>query len=171
MLEALVWEKVVQILLDPKSLRDGYEQTIEQEKQKQARQIKHLETLQIAIDKLIQKKAKLQTIYLDPDIGMTKAEYLEQKASIDSQMKTATIDAEKVANELQRIPSPDDLKGLEKFATKITGALDNKLDILPTEKKQIMQMLNLQVLISRNGAIMLEGWFSPEREGLSSTTC
>ena len=59
-LEPLVWEGVVNILLNPKSLREGYEQTIEREQQKQARRIQHIETLQAAIEKLYAKRGRLQ---------------------------------------------------------------------------------------------------------------
>jgi len=169
-LEPLVWDRVVNILLNPQSLRDGYEQTMEQEQQKQARQIEHFETLQAAIEKFQGKKARLQEIYLDPDIGMTKTDYIEQRETIDAQIKAANSDMEKLNKELQRIPSADDLKSLENFASKIVGALGENLEISPQDKRQIMQMLNLKVLISRDGNVKLEGWFIPESDSLSSIT-
>jgi len=168
-LEPLVWDTVVNILLNPISLREGYEQSIEQEKQKQARQIQHWEHLQTVIEKLKAKKEKLQAIYLDPDVGMTKTEYIELKTPIDEQIKAANIEAENVAQELQRIPSPEDLRSLEQFASKIVSALGKNLDISPPDKRQIMQMLNLKVMISIDGKIKLEGWFAPESDGLLST--
>jgi hypothetical protein len=143
---------------------------MEQEKQKQARQILYLENIQNGIEKLKTKKEKLQAIYLDPDAGMTKAEYLELKMPIDEQIKVASMEAEIAAQELQRVPSPEDLESLEQFAAKIVSALGNNFDISPQDKRQIMQMLNLKVLISRNGAIKLEGWFAPEVDGLLSMT-
>jgi site-specific DNA recombinase len=169
-LEPLVWDKVVSILLNPMLLREGYEQSMEQERQKQVRQIHHLEHLQTVIEKLKVKREKLQAIYLDPDVGMTKAEYIELKTPIDEQIKAAGLEAENASQELQRIPSPEDLKSLEQFASKIIGALGNDLDISPQDKRQIMQMLNLKVLISKNGALKLEGWFAPEADGLLSTS-
>ena len=169
-LEGLVWDRVVNILLNPMSLRDGFEQTIEQEQQKQARQIQHLETLQKAIEKLKGKKNRLQKTYLDPDFGMTKEDYLEEKRVLDDQTKATDIDMEKIAKELQRIPSESDLRSLEQMALKIVGTLGNNLDISPQDQRQVMQMLNLKVLISRDGRIKLEGWFSPESDGLLSTT-
>jgi len=60
------------------------------------------------------------------------------------------------------------LTSLEEFAEKIVEALGNNFDISPQDKRQIMQMLNLKVLIWRNGAIKLEGWFAPEVDGLLS---
>jgi site-specific DNA recombinase len=169
-LDTLVWEKVINILLNPMSLREGYEETREQEEQKQARQIRHLDTLQAAIEKLKQKKAKLQTIYLDPDIGMTKEEYLEQKAALDAVMRTTSMEMEQTTQELQRIPNLDDLKSLEHFAAQVTNQLENNFDISLSDKRQIMQMLNLKVLISKDGAIKLNGWFVTENDGLLSTT-
>jgi hypothetical protein len=57
-----------------------------QEQQKRDRQIKHLETLQSGIEKLHAKRARLQAIYLDPDIDMTKEEYLGEKKLLDDQI-------------------------------------------------------------------------------------
>lgn len=169
-LEAFVWEKVMNILLNPSSLREGYQQTIEQEQQRQARQIQHLETLQVAIEKLKKKKARLQDIYLDPDMEMAKSDYLEEKENIDAQIRAANIDIERIANELQKIPSFEDLISLEKFAGKVVAALGKNLDISPQDKRLIMQMINLKVLISVDGRVKLEGWFTPENDGFSSTT-
>jgi site-specific DNA recombinase len=169
-LEPLVWNKVANILLAPKSLREGYEQTIEQEQQKQVRRLEHLETLQAAIEKLKARKVRLQHVYLDPDIGMTKDEYLEEKQILDDQIKAANKDIEKIGKELKTIPSESDLKSLEQMASKIVGALGNNLDISPQDKRKVMKMLNIKVLISRGGGVKLEGWFTPESDGLSSTT-
>lgn len=54
-LEPLVWERVVNILLNPAYLRKGYEQMMDEEREKQARQITHLETLEAGIEKIVQK--------------------------------------------------------------------------------------------------------------------
>jgi len=142
---------------------------MEREQQKQARQIQHIETLQSALEKLQAKKVRLQKIYLDPDIGMTKEEYLEEKRVLDDQVESITSDMERTTKELQRIPSESDLESLEQIASKIVGALGNNLDISPQDKRLIMEMLNLKVLISVDGRIKLEGWFTPESDGLSST--
>ena len=168
-LEPLVWDKVIAILLNPQLLREGYEQSMEVEKQKQARHIQYLERLQIGIEKLKVKKEKLQAIYLDPDLGMTKTEYIELKTPIDDQINDAISEVEKTSREMQHIPSTEDLETLEQFAANIVTALGNNVEITPQDKRQIMQMLNLKVFISADGTIKLEGWFAPESEGLLST--
>jgi site-specific DNA recombinase len=48
-LEPMVWGKVVEILLDPKSLRRGYEAMMREEESKKGRQITHLETIYAGI--------------------------------------------------------------------------------------------------------------------------
>jgi site-specific DNA recombinase len=167
-LEPLVWNKVVSILLNPQLLREGYEQSMEVEKQKQARQLQYLEHLQTGIEKLKAKKEKLQAIYLDPDLGMTKQEYLELKTPIDDQIQDAISEVEKTSKEIQHIPSPEDLETLEQFAAKMVTALGNNVEISPQDKRQIMQMLNIKVLMSGDGTIKMEGWVAAESEGLLS---
>jgi hypothetical protein len=85
-------------------------------------------------------------------------------------MNNASLDLERLAGELQRIPTESDLENLEKMASIILNALGNNLDISPPDKRHVMQMLNLKVRISRNGSIKLEGWFAPESDGLLSIT-
>jgi hypothetical protein len=149
-------------------LREGYEQSIEQEQQKQARQVQHLGTLQTAIEKIRLKRIRLQTIYLDSDIGMTKEEYLGEKKPLDDQMQGALQDIERIEKTLQRIPTEKDLEGLEQLASNIVDTLGSNLDIFPQDKRHIMEMLNLKVFISIEGRIRLEGWFTPENDGLLS---
>lgn len=120
------------------------------------------------IDKLKPKREKLQAIYLDPDVGMTKTEYIELKTPIDEQIKAASLEVETTSQELQRIPNAEDLKSLEQFASNIVSALGDNLEISPGDKRQIMQMINLKVLIAKDGNIKLEGWFTPESDGLLS---
>lgn len=169
-LDEMVWDGVTKILWRPESIREGYEQMMEQEQEKRSRQIKHFETLQSIITKLQARQVKLRSMYLDPDLGMTKIEYLEQKEVIDGQMNVAVTEADKITQELQSIPTSEDLQSLEHLAEKIKHALSQNLIISPEIKRQIMQMLNLKVVISSEGQINLKGWFIQEDDDLLSTT-
>jgi len=169
-LDPLVWEKVVEILLNPSSLRKGYEKMMEEEREKQGRKLNHLETLYTGIEKLQNKRSRLQQIYIDPDIAMTKEEYLSEKKLIDDQIRSAQEDIERIEKELSKVPTEADLENLEKMANKIVGALGNNLDISPEDKRNIMEVLNLKVLISPDKKIKIEGYFTPETDGLLSTS-
>jgi hypothetical protein len=101
---------------------------------------------------------------------MTKEEYLGEKKLLDEQIQGANLDIERIEKELRKIPNENDLKSLEQLASKIIGTLGDNLDISPQDKREVMKMLNLKVLISREGRIKLEGWFTPESDGLLSLT-
>ena len=166
-IEPVVWDKVVEILLHPASLRKGYEKMMEEE-EKQSRQIKHLETLQAGIEKINAKRARLQAVYLDPDIGMTKEEYLNEKKILDEQLGTLEEDIERIKKELAKIPTEQDLKNVEQMAFRVRELLESNLEIANQDKRKIMEMLNLKVLITPDRKMKIEGWFTPENTGLLS---
>ncbi len=167
-IEPMVWHKVVEILLHPDSLRKGYEKMMEEEEEKQSRQIKHLETLQTGLEKINAKRARLQAVYLDPDIGMTKEEYLNEKKILDEQLGTLEEDIERIKKELAKVPTEQDLKNLEQMASRVRELLESNIDIADQDKRKIMEMLNLKVLIAPDRKMKIEGWFTPENNGLLS---
>ena len=65
------------LLLDPASLRDGYTQALEHERTANAWQLELKEKLYTEIEKLEQTQKNLSAAYTDPEIKMTRAEYLE----------------------------------------------------------------------------------------------
>ncbi len=75
-----------------------------EEEGKFERQMRHLEVLRNGIEKLEAKKRRLQTFYLDPEIGMSKGEYLSEKKLLDNDILIANADIEKIESELK---SPD----------------------------------------------------------------
>jgi site-specific DNA recombinase len=167
-LEPIVWNAITEILLDPYSLRRGYEKMMALEESRQSRQIKHLEALNSGIEKLHAKHQRLQTVYLDPDIGMSKEEYLTEKKLLDDQLKATQEEVEKVEKELSYIPSESDLVQLEEMAGHLTETLGYNLDIPETEKRRILELLNVKVLISPDKEMKLEGYFFPQSNGLLS---
>lgn len=133
-------------------------------------QLKHLEVLQVGVEKLSNKRSRLQQVYLDPDIGMSKEEYLAEKRTLDDQIKSAQEEVEKTEKELSHIPSEEDLVQLEELARTITEALGYNLDIPEGEKRRIMELLNIKVLISPDKEIKLTGFFYSSDSGLLSTS-
>ena len=114
-LEPIVWDKVVQLLKDPEKLREGYEASLEQQKEAYSRQQAHMETLKKKAMKLEQSKQNLNTAYIDPEIKMTKTEYLEQKARIDDELKIINDEIDKNSIPLINLPSLAELQTIETF--------------------------------------------------------
>jgi site-specific DNA recombinase len=167
-IEPKVWEKVSQILLDPGSLRRGYEKMMAEQREKEALNIRHLEAIHAGIEKLHAKKNRLQAVYLDPEIGMSKEEYLGEKRVIEDQIKSTQEDIERIEKELSHIPSDNDLVALEELSRQIVEALGENLDIPGSEKRRILELLNIKVLLSPNGKIKLTGFFYPQTDGVFS---
>jgi site-specific DNA recombinase len=169
-LEPIIWNAVTEILFDPQSLRRGYKKMMEAEEGRQSRQIKHLEVLQVGVEKLLNKRSRLQAVYLDPDIGMSKDEYLAEKKLLEDQLKATQEEVEKIEKELSHIPSEDDLVQLEELAGRITEALGYNLDIPEAEKRRIMELLNIKVILTPDKEIKLEGFFYSPDGGILSTS-
>ena len=167
-LEPLVWEQIVDVLLNPGSLRRGYEKMMEKEQEKQGRNIKHLEAMQAGVEKLLAKRSRLQQVYLDPDIGMSKEEYLAEKKLLDDQIRSLQEDMDRIGQELSKIPTEADLVNLEEMAEKIVTSLGNNLDIPEEAKRKVLELLNVKVIISPDKEVKVEGWFSSETNGFIS---
>lgn len=68
------------------------------------------------------------------------------------------------------VPSEDDLIQLEEMAGRIVESLGRNLDIPETEKRRILELLNIKVLIAPDGQIKLTGFFCPPANGLMPQT-
>jgi len=75
---------------------------------------------------------------------------------------------ERIQKDLSHVPSEDDLLQLEEMAAHFTEALGDNLDIPDIEKRRILELLNIKVLISPDRKIKLTGFFCPPSDGLIS---
>jgi site-specific DNA recombinase len=172
-LEGMVWEQITRVLIDPLNLRTGYEQAYEQERTQHARKEAHLRTLYETVKRLELQSMNLTQAYTDPEIQMTKAEYLSQRTQLQDKIEAAREQIEQTEGELYRISQPIDLETLEDFASQIRKLLANEQDIPQETKRRILDLLRARVFLSLDDSFRLEGWFSfpePENEGLSSTS-
>ena len=169
-LEPEVWEKIEGLLKNPETLRQGYLESLEQQKATQTRQRAHLETLQRRVIKLEQQKRNLTRAYTDPDISLTKREYIEQKDEVDRELSDLAKAIAEVQAGLETIPTPAELESLEIFAKQVRESLE--LDRLtPEDKRKVLKMLHVKVIISPEGCVRIDGWFNTKSNGLSFQPC
>lgn len=147
-------------MLDPEKLRQGYFDSLEQQKEGQQRQRALLKTLHKKMRNLEQQRQKLTEVYLDIEIGLTKQEYLEQKNRIESQMRAIQKDIETIQNTMPVIPSPMDFETLESFANEIQDLLEQNVDPSDKDKRLILEILHAKVIVAEDGGIKVEGWFA-----------
>ena len=162
-IEPSVWGEIVSILKDPGRLRRGYEESLEQQKVAQSRKLAHLETTGKRIVKLERSRQNLNTAYIDPEIPLSKPEYIAQKTKIDRELKSLAEEIAAIEKDLGTVPSPSELETLEAFAATINQKLDF-VDPPPEEKRKILELLHVRVIIDQAGNSRLEGWFSLEED-------
>jgi site-specific DNA recombinase len=169
-LEPLVWEELVKLLLDPANLYKGYQESLEQHQATQARNHIELETLGKSLARFEQRRQNLTAAYIDPEIQITKAEYLEQKNQIDGEIKSIKQEIARVQAELDKIPTPAELETLEVFATTIRQQFDANQDLTPQDKRAILDLLHVRVLINVEGKARITGLIQSPSDGVLSTT-
>jgi hypothetical protein len=166
-LEPIVWDKVLEILSNPASLLEGYEQSLELQRETQSRKISQIEILDRALVKVKLKRQNLNNAYLDPDIQMSKTEYLDQKIQIDGESQLIENDLESLHNDIADLPEPANVEALEKFAAEILDELSIEEEISLEKKRQLFDMMHLKVVLHPGGNVGIDGWFNlPEVDGL-----
>ncbi|HPO85085.1 MAG TPA: recombinase family protein [Candidatus Hydrogenedentes bacterium] len=165
----VVWRKVLNILYYPDVLEAGYEQSIEYQKQMIARKMAQIETLERALHKLRQKRQNLSSAYLDPDIQMSKVDYLKHKVRLDDEERAIEEDLGNLRLEVNTMPQPAELEALKRFAEDIRREISLQHEITLEKKREILEMMHVKVILHPDGEIELDGWFDvPEEDETSS---
>ena len=173
-LEPIVWEKVLEIIRNPVALREGYEESMELLRESQARKLAQIEILERALVKAKQKKQNLNNAYLDPDIGLSKTEYLDQKMQMDEETKSIESDLMDLRAGITDIPEPASIDALEQFSSNILEELSLDEEITFEKKRLLFKLMHLRVLLHPDGQVGINGWFNvPETDGLldATSTC
>ena len=165
-LDKAVWDKIISLLSDPDTLRRGYFESLEQQQSTQARQRGLLEELNRTAIKLELRRQNLTTAYTDPEIRMTKTEYLSQRKLIDDELENIAGRVEELTGEIGEIPTPAEFDNLEAFAREVCSELPQSGDDLPSEdKRRILELLNVTVWVSKEGNVRLDGRFDSKSGG------
>ena len=165
-LEPVVWERIVKLLLDPESLRQGYEDSLAQQQLAQSRQREHLETLRRAARQVTLKRQNLNAAYIDPDIRLSKEDYVVHKERLEKELSDILEEVTSIEAEFARVPTTAEIESLELFSQEISAGLRAE-ELKPEDKRKVLQMLHVRVIIEPSGMARLEGWFPCS--GLSDT--
>lgn len=168
-LDPAVWNRIVEVLLDPDNLRRGYQENLDQQTARQKRQRRRLEILERARLKHDQKRSNLMVAYLDPDLQLTKAEFLQQRELIDREIESVDREIGRLTEELAVVEVPPELETIDAFAGIVRSQLEDHGDLTRQEKRRILELLHVRVFIPEEGELWLEGWFEPPRKRQSTT--
>lgn len=168
-LDHIVWEKITALLLDPASLREGYALALEKENEAQRRKLHLKAELNQVIERLEARQQNLTRAYTDPEIRLSKTEYIAQRTQIQNELRDAEERLQQVTTDLSEIPTPEEYETLERFAVELRGRITSE-DWNPTPEniRYILELLHVQIILNpTNGTGRITGWFG-EEPGLSS---
>jgi len=176
-LEELVWDGFTQTILDPDNLRVMYEGAATQHDEKRAKLEAKLAGLEKKRETLERQNDALTLSYVDPEIDLSKAEYVRQRKTIIRRLDDIEAQIATAREEVERLPAgPVELESFEEYVDLIRRLLAAKDYLTPQDKRQVLQLLFGQVVIERGGQasrrVALEGWFGSRSAavGLSSST-
>jgi site-specific DNA recombinase len=170
-LEPIVWEELTKVFLEPERLERGYEDALAQQEKTTERQRAHLETLRLRAQNLDMMRHNLTAAYVDPEIAMAKAEYLEHKVKVEDDLSRVQREIRQIEKELANTPTPADLETFEAFASSIRAILTGPDAATPQVKRQVLETLRIKVYVFKeNKELTIEGWFGSPIDGISYTT-
>jgi site-specific DNA recombinase len=173
-IDNLVWDRIVEFLSNPETIKEGYKQAIEKGKRDNQRELDLLDELNRSNAKIEQRLGNLIKAYTDPDIGMNKDEFLGQKIQIEQERAQIQTRLVEIKSYLADIPTLEDLKSLEQFANEARERLQGE-EWKPTleNKRWVMKRLNLKVIVSSDQKIKITGMLGnvPGLMDIPSTCC
>jgi site-specific DNA recombinase len=162
LVEEKVWEAVKEILLNPSALWEGYKAREAEVLDQKLKLTERLDTMLKLRDKAQHKLDALTEAYLDPDIGISKAEYSRRRQAIEKEIAEWEQEAQVVQERLKAEAITQEQKeALEEFAAKISEGIDF-LDF--EDKRKVLQILEVRGKVRREDGrewIELEGLFPP----------
>jgi site-specific DNA recombinase len=157
-LEKMVWDRVVKFLVAPETLLEGYRQAIEKGTLDNQREYALLDELIKANEKYDRRSKNLLIAYTDPDIGMDKDDFIEQKQMIEKETKSNQVRIKEIKSSLSELPTMENLKSLEEFTNETQKRLlDTDWQPSFENKRWILDKLNIRVVIGKDRSIRLTG--------------
>lgn len=176
-IENLVWEEIQNFLMNPETLRTGYESALAKEKEKHARSFFLLEQTNKKMENCEKRKQNLLRLRTDPLLGdlISNDDFLKQWKEVEQEEKDNRAIIADLKEELSSIPTRLEFETLEKFAHEVQVKMnDAKWKPTPRNKRRIFELLHIKVHVLKNSLgiskndIQITGWFN---EGLLSKTC
>ncbi len=157
-LEERVWRDIANAIRDRERTRQAYVEAKANDEALTQRQRNHLAYLQANLTKLVKRKEKLDRMYSDPDLDMTKEEYLKQKVELDAERKGLEERIEAAQAELAKFPVSASLETFDAFMTEMAQLVDDQVDPSPEKQRQLLKILHVKVHITREGEPNIDGW-------------
>lgn len=171
-LEQAVWDALKTLLLNPATLWEGYRAREAEVGQARRGLAERLETVHKLKKKAQGKLEALTDAYLDPDIGIRKAEYAQRRRSIEKEIAERQREATDLRARIEtKTVTEEQVQAVEEF----TAEVREGIDLLGLEdKRKVLQLLGIRGRVRHDRdqriSVQVEGLFPETRAGVSSTT-
>jgi len=109
------------------------------------------------IEKLEQTQKNLTAAYTDPEIKMTRAEYLAECNKIQMDLKNAAAKLQEIEAQLSSLPTLEEYEIPERFAEQIKERLTgDDWQSTPINKHRISELLNLKISLSKASIFIMD---------------
>ena len=156
LVEEKVWGAIREILLHPSALWEGYKAREAEALDQKTKLTQRLETILKLKDKAQHKLDALTEAYLDPDIGISKAEYTRRRQAIEKEIAEWEREAQVMQERLKaEAITQGQMEAIEEFAAQVAEGID-LLDF--EDKRKVLQMLEVRGLVHReeDGKVWIE---------------
>ena len=171
-LEQAVWDALKALLLRPATLWEGYRAREAEVVQARRGLAQRLETVHKLKEKAQGKLEALTDAYLDPDIGMRKAEYARRRRSIEKEIAEQQREATDLRARIEtKTVTEEQVQAVEEFSAEVREGID----LLGFEdKRKVLQLLGIRGRVRHDRdqeiSVQVEGLFPETKAGVSSTT-
>jgi len=167
-----VWGAVKAVLVNPAALWEGHRAQETQVVEAKRKLSERLELLLRLNEKSEQKLKALTDTYLDPDIGMKKAEYARIRREIDGEIAGRKREVAELRKRLEATTiTEEQMQAVEEFAAEVREGID-LLD--SEEKREVLHLLGVRGTVRHDGdqrvSIEVRGLFPEAKVGVSSRT-
>lgn len=156
-IDFIVWGKVISYLENPDMIRKGYEGVLENQKEQYSKQVEKKEEIIKKITRLEKLLDNLNGAYIDPDIKMSKSEYISKREEVESKQKTLQDQLEKIESIILTPISEEVISNFIDFSREVREKLIEKgFSTSIKERRELLQKLNTRVFISLENEIKVE---------------
>ncbi len=152
-----VWERIVRLLVDPDIISMVHEDILSKSKQKYNENMNNKQSIQQSIEKFNTQLENLNRAYIDPDIGLTKNEYINQRKEIEARIASCLNRIEVLDSTSSPMISENQIQNLIEFSKSVREKLiTENPSITLGQRREILQTLDTKVYISMDGEIEIE---------------
>ena len=160
-LEPVVWGEVKNILLDPSYLKQGYEEAFQLETRQHQADRKKLEDLNQELEILESKSEQIIEIFIDPDLPMSREEYINKKESLKDRKQDILDAITNLQQQISNFSPPPAIETMEQFTKEIGQRLDGSSKFPKRKKREILDLLDIEIWIEEGDSFRLTGRITP----------